>query len=100
MKGVSSGFVLGLVLSIMTSLVLGLTVVWLNIERMELAYGLKKLQVGLDESRDLMAKLQLEKDNLVSPYDLRRKAEEYGLGPAQAGQIRRVANGGEQAKAQ
>ncbi|MGE4296391.1 MAG: hypothetical protein AB7E47_00055 [Desulfovibrionaceae bacterium] len=90
MGKVSSGWVLGAILSVMTCLVLGLTVVWFNIERMDMAYGLKKLQVSRQEGEDLVAKLRVERDTLLAPARLRMKAREYGLGPARAGQVRHI----------
>ncbi len=72
------------------SLVLGLSLVWCNIERMDMAYDLKTRQVSLDERKALLAKLEVERGNLLSPYRLRQKAEEYGLGPANQGRIRRL----------
>lgn len=85
-----SGWILGTILAAVTSLVLGLTLVWLNIERMDIAYGLQKLQAELDNSAAHGAKLELERDNLLAPYRLRRKAEELGMRPAMPGQIRRL----------
>ncbi|WP_208738184.1 hypothetical protein [Oceanidesulfovibrio marinus] len=70
------------------ALVLGLAVVWVNIERLDTAYRLEQLEKRLADTNDLRAKLQLEKDNLTSPYRLRKKAQEYGLGPAKPGQLR------------
>jgi len=72
------------------SLTLGLSLVWCNIERMDLAYDLKTKQMILDEKNALLAKLEVERGNLLSPYRLRQKAEEYGLGPADQGRIRRL----------
>ena len=72
------------------SLVLGLSLVWCNIERMDLAYDLKIKQVKLDEKTALLAKLEVERENLLSPYRLRQKAREYGLGPADQGRIRHL----------
>ncbi|MBG0775067.1 MAG: hypothetical protein H0S85_01360 [Desulfovibrionaceae bacterium] len=86
----NSGFILGSILAVAASLVLGLTLVWLNIERMDMAYGLKQLQTEIDKGEALSAKLGVERDNLMSPYRLRRKAEEYGLAPAGQGQVRRM----------
>lgn len=85
-----SGWILGAILAAVTSLVLGLTLVWLNIERMDIAYGLQKLQVELDKNAAHRAKLEVERDNLLSPYRLRRKARELGMRPAEPGQIRRL----------
>lgn len=70
---------------------LGLCQVYLANERVELAYGLKRLSGELDEATAHRDKLLLERDNLASPYRLRQKAREYGLRPAEPGQIRRGA---------
>lgn len=69
---------------------LGLGLVWLNIERVELAYDLRRLELESRELRALVDKLEIERDNLWAPYNLRRKAPEYGLRPARTGQIRRM----------
>lgn len=69
---------------------LGLASVWMNIERVDLAYTLKKMERDLGDKTALAAKLELERDNLSSPYQLKRLAEKYGLGPAGPGQIRRI----------
>lgn len=71
------------------TLLLGLSVVWMNIERVELAYGLKRLQTKYNAAEALSSKLRLERDNLRSPYRLRKLAEKYGLHPAKPGQIRK-----------
>lgn len=84
------GWIIALVLSCVTSLVLGLMLVWFNIERVDLAYGLKKLQHEYDEQMAHSAKLEMERDNLRSPYRLRRMAEALGMRPADSGQIRRM----------
>ncbi|WP_208728244.1 hypothetical protein [Oceanidesulfovibrio indonesiensis] len=68
--------------------VLGVAVVWVNIERVETAYRIEQFEKKLDGMADLRAKLQIERDNLTSPYRLRKKAQEYGLGPARPGQLR------------
>ncbi|CAM2059397.1 conserved hypothetical protein [Desulfovibrionales bacterium] len=72
----------------LTALMLGLTVVWVNIERVDIAYELKQLQLELDKKQKLAAKFQVERNNLVSPMRLQEKAAEYGLNPARPGQIR------------
>lgn len=72
----------------MITLVLGLCVVWMNIERMDLAYELKRLQTELERKNDLNAKLEVERMNLLSSARLRTLGEEIGLKPAGPGQIR------------
>ncbi|BBD08551.1 hypothetical protein [Desulfovibrio ferrophilus] len=75
------------------SLLLGLGLVWCNIERMDLAYGLKTQQVELERVEALIGKLELERNNLLSPHRLRAKATELGLGPAGQGRLRRITDG-------
>ncbi len=72
------------------ALLLGVAVVWVNIERMDLAYRLEQIEARQADTMDLRAKLQLERDNLASPYRLRKKAEELGMRPAQPGQLRQA----------
>ncbi len=91
--GVGS-WVLAMILSVLTSLVLGLSLVWLNIERMDMAYALRKLQGELDGRAALTAKLEVERDRLMSPYELGRKAETMGMRGARPGQIRRIEEAG------
>ena len=69
-------------------LVLGLAVVWVNIERLDLAYELKQLQTELERKNDLQAKLEVERMNLLSSSRLRALAEENGLRQAEPGRIR------------
>ena len=69
-------------------LLLSLSSVWLNIERMDLAYDVNKLEKELSNRTALAAKLELERNNLISPYRLKRLAATYGLGPVGPGQMR------------
>lgn len=67
---------------------LALSVVWINIERMDLAYKLKQLQTELERKTDLHAKFEVERMNLLSSARLRALADEVGLLQAGPGQIR------------
>lgn len=69
---------------------LGLASVWLNIERMDLAYDLRKMEKERDRKAALFVKLEVERNNLSSPYRLRKLAAKYGLTVATPGQIRNV----------
>ncbi len=73
------------------ALSLGLGAVWLNIERMDLAYDLRKMEKSLGQKEDLAVKLRVERNNLVSPYQLKILARQHRLGVAAPGQIRRIA---------
>lgn len=72
------------------TLVLGMSLVWLNIERMDLAYELKRLKSAAQELEDHAAKLRVERDNLLAPYRLENMVEKFGLRTPQAGQVRRM----------
>lgn len=63
--------------------------VWVNIERTTLAYDIERLEHELSEKHDHNTKLRVERDSLLSPSELGRLAQKFGLGPAQPGQIRR-----------
>lgn len=82
------GWVAMFVLTISAVLVLGLSSVWLNIERMDLAYDLNKLEKELANRTALVSKLELERNNLISPYRLKKLAAVYGMVPVGPGQMR------------
>ncbi len=88
MRLVSKRMVMLTAAACICSLVLGLTLVWLNIERVHMAYELKKLQAEANKLQDHAAKLMVERDNLLSPYRLRKLAAQYGLEEAGTGQMR------------
>ncbi len=87
------GWVLALALSVATGLALGLALVWVNIERTNIGYGVRRLQGELDGRLAHTTKLEVERDRLLSPYALDRKAKELGMRPAKSGQNRRMDNG-------
>lgn len=87
------GWVLALALSLATGLALGLALVWVNIERTNLGYGVRRLKGELESRQAHTIGLEVERDRLLSPYMLDKKAKELGMGPAKAGQNRRMDNG-------
>jgi hypothetical protein len=89
------GWALSFVGIIACTLVLGLSSVWLNIERMDLAYDINKLEKELAARTTLASKLELERNNLLSPYRLKRLASMYGLEPVGPGQMRLMNKGAE-----
>ncbi|WP_428567161.1 MAG: hypothetical protein ACP59X_07435 [Solidesulfovibrio sp. DCME] len=95
MGTLSREWAISMAFSLVLLLVFGLGLVWLNIERVDLAYELNKMQRQIDEIESLSAKLEVERNTLITPGRLREVAREYGLGPARPGQIRRVAASGE-----
>ena len=71
-------------------LVLSMVFVWLSIQRTERAYSLNRAVSSLEEARKLKSKLEVERDNLLSPDRLRAVGKSQGLVPAAPGQIRRL----------
>ena len=93
-----SGLVLALVITAVTGVALGLLLAWVNIERVNLGYAVARLY-GKSETRATHTRqLEVERDRLISPYILERKAQELGMRGAQPGQIRRMDNAAMSAK--
>jgi cell division protein FtsL len=72
------------------TLILGLALVWLNIELVGISYEIRDLQNRLQNERVLQDKLEVERMNLSSSYRLREKAEEMGLRPPKSGEVLKV----------
>lgn len=79
-----------LLLGVATALLLGLCLVWLNIERVDTAYHLHKMEAELSRLKNLNAKLEVERDNLLSPHRLSAIARERGFEAAPSSRIRRI----------
>lgn len=78
------------VMFVMFLVVMGLILVWSNIERMDTKYLINRAQNELNERRAHRAKLEVERERLLSPYELKRKAQEFGMREATADQVRRL----------
>lgn len=74
--------------AMISAFALGLALVWVNIEMVDLSYNIKKLQRNLEEKKGLKAKLEVERNRLIAPYNLRQMAQEYELHPAEPRQVR------------
>ena len=74
--------------SVFITLCLCLGTVWINVERANIAYRLKEMKVALDKLETHSAKLEVERDNLLSPYRLNVEAEKMGMRLAAPGQLR------------
>lgn len=72
------------------TIVLGLTLVWVNIERVDQAYELKSLERVYQEKQEQNSKLQVELHYLLAPSTLRDRAEKAGLRPPTRDQIRMI----------
>lgn len=96
MKGVTKEWTLSMAFSLLVLLALGLALTWVNIERVDMAYELKRLQTDIDSQQALIGKLEVERNTLLTPERLRTLAREYGLNHARPGQIRRLSEAGEE----
>jgi cell division protein FtsL len=95
-KGVTKEWALTLAFSVLTVLALGLGLTWVNIERVDMAYELKRLQTEIDAQEALISKLEVERNTLLTPERLRVLAVQYGLNQARPGQIRRLSLTGDE----
>ncbi len=92
--GVSGGgLVLVLILSCITAVALGLAMVLIGIDRTELGYNVQRLKIELQTRTNHNTKLEVERERLLSPYVLGKKAVEMGMRDARPGQTRRMDNG-------
>jgi cell division protein FtsL len=87
MSGNNSGY-MGLALVFVVTIILGLGLVWVNIERVDQAYELKTLERELQDKQEQNSKLQVERHYLLAPATLRDRAEKAGLRPPRRDQIR------------
>lgn len=85
----TTGWLLVIVLGILSCLVMSLVMVWVNIERMDTSFFINTIQVDIREKQAHKAKLEIEREHLLSPYELGRRAEHFGMHQAKPGQIRR-----------
>ena len=83
-------WMLVLALNILMAVVMSIVLVWLNIERMDTTYFINIQRSELREKQGLRAKLEVERDRLLSPYELRMRAEQFGMTEPRPGQIRRL----------
>ncbi len=95
-KGVTKEWALTMAFCVLTLLALGLGLTWVNIERVDMAYELKRLQTEIDTQEALISKLEVERNTMLTPERLRVLAAQYGLTQARPGQIRRLSAAGEE----
>jgi len=86
----SIGWLVFVVLGTLSSLVMGLVLVWSNITRMDINYFINQLQASVRERQEHKAKLETERDSLLSPQELGRKASALGMRQPGPGQVRRM----------
>jgi len=84
----STGWLVCIVLGVLSSLVMGLIMVWSNIERMDINYFINQLQASVRERQEHKAKLETEREFLLSPNELGRRAAALGMRQPSPGQAR------------
>jgi len=86
----STGWLVFAILGALSSLVMGLVMVWSNIERMDINYFINQLQASVKERQEHKAKLETEREFLLSPNELGRRATALGMRQPSPGQVRRM----------
>jgi ABC-type siderophore export system fused ATPase/permease subunit len=76
-----------------SALALGVCLVWINLELVGLSYRIKEVHDLLEGEKELKSKLQVEHMNLLSSYQLRKKAVQMDLQPPKKGQMRIMVQG-------
>lgn len=87
---ISRGWIIAVVLELLLLPVFGLLLVWSGIEQTDTTYFINIAQAEAREKQTLRSKLEVERERLLSPYELRRKASEFGMHEPKAGQVRRM----------
>ncbi len=88
LQGERNGWLLCVVIGVLGAMIMTLVLVWVNIERTDTRYFMTTLQVDVREKQSHRAKLEVEREYLLSPRELGRRAEGLGLHPPEPGQIR------------
>lgn len=84
------GWIFAFALGILTFLILLLIHVWLNIERVDTSYFITRAQAEIKNKRSHLAKLEVERERMLTPHELRQKAAELQMHEASPGQTRRI----------
>ncbi|MBQ2761617.1 MAG: hypothetical protein IJC28_00040 [Mailhella sp.] len=86
----SGGWFLFTLMAFMFSIIMGMTVTWINVGSRSIANSIHEMQCQTEAARVHIAKLEVERDSLLSPYILGKTAERLGMSMADPGQIRRI----------
>ncbi len=79
-----------LVANIAFAAICALTLAWSGIETRDLSYNISIEGLLYDEKKEVHAKLLVERDSLLSPAELKAKAQKFGMKQSVPGQIRRL----------
>ncbi|MBR4741630.1 MAG: hypothetical protein IK079_01865 [Desulfovibrio sp.] len=84
------GWIFAFVLGVLSLLIMLLVHVWISIERMDTSYSITRIQEAIKEKRAHLAKLEVEHERLLTPHELRQKAQALGMHEPNPGQIRSI----------
>lgn len=87
---ISRGWIFVVALELLAIPLMGLVLVWSGIERTDTTYFINIAQNEARERQALHAKLEVERERLLSPYILRQRAAEFGMHEPAPGQVRRM----------
>ena len=77
-------------LELVSLLLMWLALVWSGIEKADITYSINLAQNKVKERMALHAKLEVERDRLLTPHELRRKAAALNMQEPAPGQVRRM----------
>lgn len=84
------GWLLFFVIATMTALFMGILLVWIGIGRTDLAYEIRLMHLNFESRVALKSKLEVERERLLTPYELSKHADRLAIREARVGQIRRL----------
>lgn len=84
------GWLVVLAMELLAIPLMGLVLVWGGIERTDTTYFINIVQNEVREKEALKAKLEVERERLLAPRELRSKAEILGMHEPAPGQVRRL----------
>ncbi len=90
LKNPAGTWLLAVIISLLVTGLLAPTAVWISLDTSDILYQNRQMQAELDKKKELSEKLEIEAARLLSPYELKKKAEHLGMGQANAGQVRRI----------
>lgn len=85
------GWFLLVIISTMAALLMGIMLVWLSIERTDMAYSIRQMRITFESRAALKSKLEVERERLLTPFELSRHAVRLAVREARVGQIRHLA---------
>ncbi len=88
LQGERNGWRLCVVIGVLSAMIMTLVLVWVNIERTDISYFMTTLQVDLREKQVHKTKLEVEREYLLSPRELGRRAKDLKLHQPEPGQVR------------